>query len=241
MEPQDQAPTGNSQENSSSSLGSEAVAEFGSSDETLRPSEEIQEEEGDGIDRDVWFDTLPFPPRSLPGLGRSELPRATEDIHVAYRVHASSPDDHDLLPYQYFDPQAERTTSDARDLNLNPRIRDAFWEGSRPESHQLAEDGRRTPPRPSATEAQPGTFDQRLFDAVKTGLLYTLTRSDDNTQPKTAVLNLFALQRTNIHGLQAELARYAAEGLERNSFDFEESEAKQTLLNLYCKCFESVP
>ncbi|KAI7233451.1 hypothetical protein KC330_g5369 [Hortaea werneckii] len=250
MERQDQAPTGTSQENSSPSLGSEAVAEFGSSDETLRPPNETREQEGNNIGDHVKIGTLPVPDYSLPGISLSEPQRAAEDIHTESELQTSSLGQNGELANEHPETQAETMTFNTAEFTLDRGEPEPFLEGNEFTSrdpHQRFEDGMRTPPRRLITGEQSdpsftstSSFNrrqkrrQRLFDACKTGLFYTLTRGNGKTQPKTAVLNLVALQRMNIHGLQAELARYATEIFENDSFDFDESEDRQNLLNLYC-------
>lgn len=257
MEPQDQAPTGNSQENSSSSLGSEAVSEFDSSDDTLRPSGEIQEEEGSGIDRDVWIDTLPFPDCAPPSPCCSKLQRSVQNVHTEPELQTSSLGQNERLANGHPETQAERMTFNTAPFTLDWGVPDSFLDGNEffqsSAPHQCFEDGMRTPPRPLATEAQPNIFNhtvfhgkckqqqQRLFDAGKMGLFYTLTSKHDRTQPKTAVLNLVALQRINVHGLQERLASHAAEGFNKDLLFMTDWETRQRLLNLYCKCFGPVP
>lgn len=113
--------------------------------------------------------------------------------------------------------------------------------------HQVGEDGRRTPPRHPTTEAPPESLctssdssdkfkkQQKLvFDAGKTGLFYTLTGRNDRTRPKTAILNLVALQRMNVHALQARLTNEAAESFQTGRLDLEDL---QQTLNLYSRYF----
>lgn len=253
-EPQDQAPAGTSQEYSSPTAASKTVSEFHSSAETLRPSEEIQKEEGGSIGDHIKIGTPPAPSCPLPRPSCSEARRATEDIHTEPGLQTSSLGQNEPLANGHPEMQAERMTSNTAEFKLDQEV--WFLDGIGDPSnryHQCFEDGMRTPPRrltpeeysdPSLTSGS--SFNrcqkrrQRLFDAGKASLFYTLTRSNGKTQPKTAVLNLVALQRMNIHGLQAGLARYAAMNFLHDSFDFDESEDRQTLLNLYCKCFGPV-
>lgn len=97
--------------------------------------------------------------------------------------------------------------------------------GVSPEAHQLVEDGRRTPPRRSSRRVSNDAYvsdslhsdlserrrllQRDLFNAGKMSLFYTLKAKNDRMRPKTAVLNVVALQRMNIHGLQEHLAEYA--------------------------------
>ncbi|KAI7197964.1 glutamine synthetase/guanido kinase [Hortaea werneckii] len=242
LEPQNQVPKGTSQENLSSILGSEAVSEFDFSDDTLRPSGEIQEQEGSGINGHVKTGPLPVADCSLPGPSRSEPQRPAEDIHAGGELDASSPDDGESFKNE---SEAERTFVGIQEPSLHRTVLEIQMDSV--SADQSIEDGRSTPPRNSNTETLQETpsrtlldeyekHKRRLFDAGKMGLFYTLTGRSDRKKPKTAVLNLAALQRMNIHGLQEDLADCAATSFENgrlSQFD-QDSETRQRLLNLYC-------
>lgn len=251
MEPQNQAPSDASQKGLSPTPNSKATSKFDSSSETLRPSDEMQEEKGNSIDRDVWIDTLPFPDCMPPSPDRRKRKRPREDIGIEYELDASPTDDNEPLAIGISESKIERMILSAVKSALHRSAPDSIPRLLSEKTHQLIEDGRRTPPRRPATEAQPDLLSptvscdkdkqqqQRLFDAGKTGLFYTLTCRNGNTQPKTAVLNLVALQRMNIHALQTRLATYAAESFQTGRFE-DSAVLVQEDLNVYCECFDSV-
>lgn len=84
-----------------------------------------------------------------------------------------------------------------------------------------------TPPLPSEPQSaayappnDPADFDARckhlrarLFDVSKTDIFYTLTRTNDDTQPKTAVLNICALQSLAVYQLQYDISCCTCTGL----------------------------
>ncbi|KAI7610661.1 glutamine synthetase/guanido kinase, partial [Hortaea werneckii] len=160
-EPQDQQRLDTSRKDLSSTSNLKEVSDSDLSGGTLHPADEIREDEGKGIDSDIWIGTLPFPHCLPPGPGCGSL----------------------------------RSSSDSSDKFKKQQ--------------------------------------QLLFDAGKTGLFYTLTGRSDIERPKTAVLNLVALQRVNIHALQARLANDAAESFQTGRFDQDPEDLQQTL-NLYC-------
>ncbi|OTA25466.1 hypothetical protein BTJ68_12674 [Hortaea werneckii EXF-2000] len=118
-----------------------------------------------------------------------------------------------------------------------------------PEAHQLVEDGKRTPPRRSSRRVSNDAYvstslhsdlserrrllQRDLFDAGKMSLFYTLKAKNDRMRPKTAVLNVVALQRMNIHGLQEHLAEYAGMSFKDGQMN-QYSAGVQKTLNLYC-------
>lgn len=116
---------------------------------------------------------------------------------------------------------------------------------------QLRENKQRTPPMPSKpskldTSSTANSVDMnarlrqlrsQLFDAGKTDLFYTLTRSQDSTQPKTAVLNIAALQHMALHQLQYDISCYVAL-MYRNSQFYMEIQGFAPLVELmnnYCQ------
>lgn len=245
----------------------EAVSKSDQSDDTLFPADEIREEEGKGIDSDIWIDTLPFPDCLPPSLDCDTPQRCTEDIHPKDELH-TSPENRDSagqtsLGARKTTPDAGNTITVPPDLSswgfldlagilpARKKRRSSTSEDKVYKSngyHQANEDGRRTPPRRPTTEARPDSpcashpsdkyekDEQLVFDAGKTGLFYTLTERNDRTRPKTAILNLVALQRMNVHALQARLANDAAESFQTGRFDQDPEDLQQTL-NLYCRYF----
>lgn len=97
---------------------------------------------------------------------------------------------------------------------------------------QVQENRQRTPPVPEApTVPASAPFNKlfdfqtrhkqlkaQLFDISKADLFYTLTRSNDATQPKTAVLNISALQNLAVYQLQFEISCYVAYMYDKSRF-----------------------
>lgn len=119
---------------------------------------------------------------------------------------------------------------------------------------QLFEDRQPTPPLPPTLKVPvPAPTDNlldfhnrhkqleaQLFDVGKTDLFYTLTRSDDSTQPKTAVLNISALQNLAVYQLQLEISCYV-EYMYRNSKCCKELDGFTPLVDLMKKYSMVIP
>jgi len=87
---------------------------------------------------------------------------------------------------------------------------------------QDCENRRGIPPMPSHSSESSGSFrddtndmnararqlKSQVFDAGKADLFYTVARSQDSTQPKTAVLNIASLQHIALHNLQYDISCY---------------------------------
>jgi hypothetical protein len=117
-------------------------------------------------------------------------------------------------------------------------------------AQQLYEDRQRTPPLPTQpSKAEPAPKDDlidiearirklksQVFDTGKTDLFYTLTRSENSTQPKTAVLNIAALQHMSLHQLQYDISYYVGLMYRTSQFHMETQgfAPLAELLNSYC-------
>jgi hypothetical protein len=115
---------------------------------------------------------------------------------------------------------------------------------------QAYEDGQHTPPmsfRPRIPfedhpQVRSRQLRSELFDAGKADLFYTLTRSQDSTQPKTAVLNIAALQHMSLHQLQYDISYYV-ESMFRTSHFHSEAPGLASLAELmssYCQSYQTV-
>lgn len=121
---------------------------------------------------------------------------------------------------------------------------------------QVYENRQHTPPIPSQsfkdkTDVQDDEVDMQarshqlrseLFDAGKADLFYTLTRSKDSTQPKTAVLNIAALQHMSLHQLQYDISYYVGSMYRTSQFNMEIQGLAPLaeLLNSYCQSSHTV-
>jgi hypothetical protein len=121
---------------------------------------------------------------------------------------------------------------------------------------QVHENRQHTPPIPSQsfndkTDIQDDEVDMQarshqlrseLFDAGKADLFYTLTRSKDSTQPKTAVLNIAALQHMSLHQLQYDISYYVGSMYRTSEFNMEIQGLAPLaeLLNSYCQSSHTV-
>lgn len=115
---------------------------------------------------------------------------------------------------------------------------------------QGCEDRQHTPPLPNLSTSAPSTYlsgfharhkqlRMKLFDTGKADLFHTLTRSNDSTQPKTAVLNISALQNLAMYQLEFELACYV-EYMYRTSEFCPELDGFTPLADLMTKYSESL-
>lgn len=123
--------------------------------------------------------------------------------------------------------------------------------------HQVRENRQPTPPVPakeaeqkpdimaynptyqglSPTEARLLNLRRQIFDAGKTEVFYTLTRSHDDTQPKTSVLNIATLQNMALQQLQYDLSCYAGYMFRKSEFHMELHgfPPLRELIKHYCK------
>ncbi|KAI6899168.1 hypothetical protein KC318_g9309 [Hortaea werneckii] len=75
---------------------------------------------------------------------------------------------------------------------------------------------------------------QRLFDAAKNHLFYTIERRRETSKPKLSVLNLSTLQRIILHCIQTDLAKSVSAAYREGSLkDMNSNEVKDTL-HAYC-------
>lgn len=378
-EPQDQQPSDASQKDLSSASDSKTVSKSESSSDTLRPADEVQDQEASKVEGDVQTGTPPASAYPVPSSDASELQGTREDINTERKLQKSSADDSEPSPGRIFQSQAEKLTfdlykcisrvndlcysmadweleeirmrarrndSDAskptprldmedplslmpsegvllksgenetpipsslrrgdigkdlhqsiedgrrtngipppssgyqqqistkghqsaedlrrandnspssfhRELRVSEKVRQAAEDDRRlrvsEKAHQAAEDGRRTPPRARARITRPAklitsayasdkskrrrALPHDLFDAGKSSLFYTLTAKNDRNRPKTAVLNVVALQRMNLHALQEVLAECAATSFTDGQLGRYPA-TTQANLNRYCK------
>jgi hypothetical protein len=149
-------------------------------------------------------------------------------------------------------PEAYNTVEKA--LRNNPN----YGPGARPyivsrsaAPQQQRENQQPTPPLPSESteagvEAPDTTTDSKahnselrsqLFDAAKADLFYTLTRSKDSTQPKTAVLNICAVQKLAVYQLQYDISCYVGFMYRESKFymELQGFPPLADLMNKYCK------
>ncbi|KAK3707629.1 hypothetical protein LTR37_011977 [Vermiconidia calcicola] len=91
-----------------------------------------------------------------------------------------------------------------------------------PRNSQDSEDLQETPAvsTTSSTNGAGGidALKEQLFDAVKGELFYTLTRSQDRTKSKTAVLNIATLQHMALHHLQYQISHYVEDMYDASTF-----------------------
>ncbi|KAK3702499.1 hypothetical protein LTR37_014861 [Vermiconidia calcicola] len=104
------------------------------------------------------------------------------------------------------------TQHDPRDINIYHSL----------PCHQSRENLRATPPvSPTLSTRDIGrdkTLHQQVFDSGKGELFYTLTRSQDPTRPKTAILNIATLQHMALHSLQYDISQYVGQMYDTSTF-----------------------
>ncbi|OQO06594.1 hypothetical protein B0A48_08379 [Cryoendolithus antarcticus] len=132
--------------------------------------------------------------------------------------------------------------------NYGPRTR-PYLPSASAGPHQRRENKQPTPPLPSDLPASDKIVDEpadiearcrqlraQLFDAGKSDLFYTLTRSHDSSQPKTSVLNVAALQHMALHQLQYDIACYVGLMFRTSTFymELQGFPPLTDLMNRYC-------
>jgi hypothetical protein len=147
---------------------------------------------------------------------------------------------------------ASTNRNSSMDVDQSPKERKADMSSRK--QHQAMEDGRRTPPLPSAStmpriprhlliNSTLFTIDEKVtsleaaIEAAKIDLFVTLRRSTDDTAPKTATLNLATAQRLVLADFQRKITKTLHEVITTN--DKRSAEEAVKLLNIqlyrYCK------
>lgn len=162
-----------------------------------------------------------------------------------------------LLPGSHDIPEEYSTIEKLLKNNPNygAKTRDFLPSRSAP-LQQLRENRERTPPVPcgDAKSGFDGADDltdiqarcrqlrSQLFDAGKPDLFYTLTRSQDSSQPKTAVLSIAALQHMALHQLQYDISCYVGLMYRTSQFymELQGFPPLVELMNSYCKSHPTI-